>query len=58
MKRSAPHLLNALLCALLSAPMGATCVNAAELPIAGGARYNVPVHSLKELKFISTARQQ
>jgi predicted double-glycine peptidase len=58
MKRSAPHLLNALLCAFLSALMGATCVNAAELPIAGGARYNVPVHSLKELKFISTARQQ
>ncbi|MGO4476223.1 C39 family peptidase [Massilia sp. 2TAF26] len=54
MKRSAPHLLNALLCAL----MGVTCVNAAELPIAGGVRFNIPVHSLKELKFISTTRQQ
>jgi predicted double-glycine peptidase len=54
MKRSAQVLLNALLCAL----MGATCANAADLPIAGGARFNVPVHSLKELKFVSTTRQQ
>src|SRR6476620_10850456 len=43
---------------LLCALMGVTCVNAAELPIAGGARFNIPVHSLKELKFISTTRQQ
>jgi predicted double-glycine peptidase len=54
MKRSAPLLPNALLCALI----GATCVNAAELPIAGGARFNVPVRSLKELKFVTTTRQQ
>jgi uncharacterized protein len=54
MKRSTPLLLTALLCAM----MGAPCVNAAELPIVGGARFNVPVHSLKELKFTSTTRQQ
>lgn len=54
MKRSAPLLLNALLWAW----MGATCAKAAELPIVGGARFNVPVHSLKELKFVSTTRQQ
>lgn len=54
MKHRTPLLLNALLCAL----MGVTCAKAAELPIAGGARFNVPVHSMKELKFISTTRQQ
>jgi predicted double-glycine peptidase len=54
MKRSAPLMLNALLCALL----GATCAKAADLPIVGGARFNVPIHSLKELKFVSTTRQQ
>jgi predicted double-glycine peptidase len=57
MKRGIP-LLPALLCALLCAPMGTTCVKAAELPITGGARFNVPVHSMKELKFVSTTRQQ
>jgi len=54
MKLSAPLMLNALLCA----SMGATCAKAADLPIVGGARFNVPVHSLKELKFVSTTRQQ
>jgi uncharacterized protein len=54
MKRSVPLLQNALLCAL----MGAACAKAADLPIAGGARFNIPVHSLKELKFTSTTRQQ
>ena len=43
-----------LLCALL----GAANVQAADLPIGGGARFNVPVHSLKELRFVTTIRQQ
>ena len=47
-----------LLCALFSAFMGATCVHAADLPIAGGARFNVPVKSMRELRFTSTTRQQ
>lgn len=42
------------LCALF----GATCANAVDLPIAGGVRFNVPVHSMKELRFRSTTRQQ
>jgi predicted double-glycine peptidase len=43
-----------LLCALL----GAVPVQAADLPLAGGARFNIPVRSMKELRFISTTRQQ
>jgi predicted double-glycine peptidase len=43
---------------LLLALVGATVANAAELPIVGNARFTVPVHSLKELKFLATARQQ
>lgn len=43
-----------LLCALL----GSAAPQAADLPFAGGGRYNVPVHSLKELRFIHTIRQQ
>jgi predicted double-glycine peptidase len=43
-----------LLCALLGAP----CANAADLPIAGGARFDVPVKSMRELRFTSTTRQQ
>ena len=42
-----------LLCALLG-----TAAEAADLSLVGGARYNVPVHSLKELRFLSTIRQQ
>ncbi|QJE02353.1 C39 family peptidase [Massilia forsythiae] len=43
-----------LLCALL----GAAGARAADVPLASGARFNVPVHSLKELRFTSTLRQQ
>jgi predicted double-glycine peptidase len=43
-----------LACALL----GAACANAADLSIEGSTRYDVPVHSMKELRFRSTARQQ
>jgi predicted double-glycine peptidase len=43
-----------LLCALL----GAACARAADLPIAGGAGFDVPVHSMKALRFRSTTRQQ
>ena len=42
-----------LLCALLG-----TAAEAADLSLVGGARYNVPVHSLKELRFLNTIRQQ
>jgi predicted double-glycine peptidase len=41
-------------CALL----GAAGVQAADMSLGGGARYNVPIHSLKELRFLSTTRQQ
>lgn len=43
---------------LLCAALGAACANAADLPIAGSARFDVPVHSMKELRFRSTMRQQ
>jgi predicted double-glycine peptidase len=45
-----------LLCALLG--MGGAGVQAAEMSLAGGPQYRVPVHSLKELKFLATTRQQ
>jgi predicted double-glycine peptidase len=45
-----------LLCALLG--MGSAGVQAAEMSLAGGPQYRVPVHSLKELKFLATTRQQ
>jgi len=43
-----------LLCVLTGAPG----VQAADMALAGGVRFNVPVHSLKELRFTSTLRQQ
>jgi predicted double-glycine peptidase len=43
---------------LLCAFLGAACANAADLPIPGGARFNVPVKSMRELRFTSTTRQQ
>lgn len=43
---------------LLCAMLGAACANAADLPIAGSARFDVPVHSMKELRFRSTTRQR
>jgi predicted double-glycine peptidase len=43
-----------LLCALLGAPS----VHAADLPNVGGAQFNVPVKSMRELRFSSTTRQQ
>lgn len=43
---------------LLCAVLGAACSNAAELPTAGGVDYYVRVHSMKELRFRSTTRQQ
>jgi len=43
---------------LLCAFLGVACANAADLPIPGGARFNVPVKSMRELRFTSTTRQQ
>jgi predicted double-glycine peptidase len=43
-----------LLCALLAT----AGVQAAEMSLAGGPNFRVPVHSLKELRFLSTTRQQ
>jgi predicted double-glycine peptidase len=43
---------------LLYALLGAARVDAADLPIAGGARFDVPVKSMRELRFASTTRQQ
>jgi predicted double-glycine peptidase len=40
------------------AMLGAACAYAADLPIAGAGRYDVPVHSMKELRYRSTTRQQ
>ena len=45
-------------CALLGALLGAAGAHAADLPIAGGARFDVPVKSMRELRFTSTTRQQ
>jgi predicted double-glycine peptidase len=47
-----------LLCALLGATAAHTTAQAADMSLGGGARYNVPIHSLKELRFLSTTRQQ
>lgn len=43
-----------LLCVLLGAP----CAHGADLPLAGGAGFNVPVKSMRELRFTSTTHQQ
>ena len=43
---------------LLIALLGAVRADAADLPIPGGARFNVPVKSMRELRFTSTTRQQ
>ena len=43
---------------LLCALAGAARVDAADLPIAGGARFDIPVKSMRELRFTSTTRQQ
>jgi predicted double-glycine peptidase len=51
-----PHALS-LLIALAGAAGVLGDLRAADLPLSG-ARYNVPVHSLKELRFLSTTRQQ
>jgi predicted double-glycine peptidase len=47
-----------LLCPLLGVLLGAACAQAADLPIAGGAPFEVPVKSMRELRFTSTTRQQ
>jgi hypothetical protein len=44
--------------AFLFAMFGAACVHAADLPIVGSARFSVPIHSMKELRFRSTTHQQ
>jgi len=43
---------------LSCAMLGAAFANAADLPVAGGATVYLPVHSMKELRFRSTTRQQ
>ncbi|WP_449406271.1 C39 family peptidase, partial [Massilia phosphatilytica] len=45
-------------CVLLGALLGAAGAHAADLAIAGGARFDVPVKSMRELRFTSTTRQQ
>jgi predicted double-glycine peptidase len=47
-----------LLCIALASLPGATPTLAADLPLAGGAQFNVPVRSMKELRFTATTRQQ
>ena len=54
MKRRALSLATLVTCALLG-PAGA---NAADMALADGPTYRVPLHSLKELRFLSTTRQQ
>jgi predicted double-glycine peptidase len=46
---------------LLLLPCALSCaasVQAADLPLAGGVNFNVPVKSMRELRFTSTTRQQ
>jgi predicted double-glycine peptidase len=38
--------------------LGGACVHAADLPLAGGTQFRIPVKSMKELRFTSTTRQQ
>ena len=43
---------------ILLAALAAGTVRAAEVPVAGGRTFNVPVRSMKTLRFASTLRQQ